>query len=145
MVPNETARFLQAGPELGHWRQVDWRYALGLFTTALVLLGAATLFHLLLPDRPFWANVTALAVTFIWRFGVHKLGFFPWTFGSRERHSSFSLPQAAIEGFAFFVFMLAILAFQRLHVSSFHLILAAISGLVVGTYSGWYSSEKAIS
>jgi hypothetical protein len=145
MATNEAPPYLHADPELGPWRQVDWRYALGLFTTALFLLGAVTLFRLLLPNHSFWANVTAFAVTIGWRFGVDKLGFFPWTFRSRERHSSFSLPQASIEGFAFFVFMLVVLTFQKLNVSSVEIILAAVGGLVVGMYSGWYSPAKPIS
>src|SRR5467141_3262886 len=105
MTTAGTTQFLHADPELGPRRQVEWRYALGLFTTALVFLGAVTIFHLFLPNHPIWINASALAVTFTWRFGVHKMGLFPWAFGGRERHSSFSFPQAAVEGFAYFVFM----------------------------------------
>jgi hypothetical protein len=145
MTTAGTTQFLHADPELGPRRQVEWRYALGLFTTALLLLGARTLFHLLFPNHPFWANVSALAITSVWRFGVHKVGTFLWVFRSRERHSSFSLPQAFIEGFAFFVFMLVVIAFPRLNLSSTGLILSAIGALVVGTYSGWCSPARPIS
>lgn len=139
MATNASSHSLRWNPEDGPWREVDWRYALGMFTTALFLLGAATLFHLLLPNRRLWGNIAALAITFLWRFGAHKVGFFPWTFRIRERRLSFSPPQAVIEGFAIFVFLLVVLIFPRLTVSSTELILAAIGGLAIGIYSGWYS------
>jgi hypothetical protein len=144
MATNETTHSQHGDPELGPWRQIDWRYALGLFTTALFLLGAITLFQLFLPNHPFWAQIIALAVTFVWRLGVHRVGFFPWTFRSRERDSSFSLPQACIEGCAFFVFMLVVLTLHRQNVSPSDIILAATGGLAVGAYSGWYSLAKPI-
>jgi hypothetical protein len=145
MASDESLRSIQTGPELGSWRQVDWGYALGLFTAALVFQGAVTIFHLLLPNHPIWINVSAFAVFFIWRFGVHKMGFFPWAFGSRwgrERRSSFSFPQAVVQGFAYFVFMLVLVTFQKLYVSSVDLIIATVFGIATGTYSGWYTKES---
>src|ERR1700730_7780021 len=135
MPNNANPDSLHVNPGPGLWRELRWRYALGTFTTALFLLGAATLFRLLLPGRPSWANLSALAATFLWRLGVHKIGVFPWTFRSGEDRTSFSLPQALIDGFAFFVFMLVVLIFQSLKVSSSDLALAAIGGLVGGAYS----------
>jgi hypothetical protein len=142
MAPNGTPHS-GIDPEPRSWRQLEWERPLGLFTTALFLLVATTVFHWLLPSHPSWSSVAALAATLLWRFGVHKLGFYSWTFPSRERHSSFSLPQALIEGFAFFIFMLAVFWFSKLELSRFELTLAAIGGLVLGTYSGWYYPTKA--
>lgn len=129
-------------PEPGPRQQLDWQYPLGLITTALFLFVATTVFHLLFPSRPSWSSMAALAATFVWRFGIHKLGLWQWTFRSRERHSTFSIPQALIEGFAFFIFMLAVFWFSKLELSRFELALAAIGGLVLGTYSGWFYPTK---
>jgi hypothetical protein len=56
-----------------------------------------------------------------------------------------SLPQALMEGLAFFVFMVAVLTFPRWTLSSFDLSLAAIGGLAIGMFSGWYYPAKTIS
>src|SRR6266481_3789092 len=89
--------------------RIEWRYALGLITTAFFLLGASVLFGVVIPTHLYIAKWIASMVTFGWLLGVRKLGLFPsgW---DRARGSSFSFLQALIEGFAFFVFMLAVMS-----------------------------------
>jgi hypothetical protein len=145
MVTNTSAQSLQSVPGSGPSRPVDWQYPLGLITTALFYQGAVTLSHSFLPSHRDWAWSVAIAFTFLWRFGVHKAGLFPWRFRHGERYSSYSSIQALAEGFAFFIFMLVLVTLQEHGVDSFGIILAAIAGLAYGAYAGWYSPPKSIS
>ncbi len=124
--------------------RIEWRYALGLITTAFLLLGASALFGVLLPEHLYIAKWIALVVTFGWLLGVRKLGLFPsgW---DRARGSSFSFLQALIEGFAFFVFMLAVRSLGSTRLSLFDYALAAAGGVAIGLYSGTYAPPKQVS
>ncbi len=124
--------------------RIEWRYALGLITTAFFLLGASVLFGVLLPTHLYIAKWIASMVTFGWLLGVRKLGLFPsgW---DRARGSSFSFLQALIEGFAFFVFMLAVMSLGSTRLSLFNYVLAAAGGVAVGLYSGTYAPPKLVS
>jgi hypothetical protein len=132
-------------PGFNPWRQVDWQYALGMFATALLLLGTVALFQWCLPNHTDGAAAAAIGVVFVSRMAAYKLGVLPWRSQKRVWHSIFSLPQALMEGLAFFVFMVAVLTFPRWTLSSFDLSLAAIGGLAIGMFSGWYYPAKTIS
>ena len=123
------------------WSRVEWRYAIGLFTTAFFLCGAVTLFSLLLPSHAALAKSIAVVVVFIWRFVLDRLRIFPADW-SRARGSSFSLLQALIDGFAFFVFFLVIILTLITSFSLREIAFAAVASITYGLYSGSFSLPK---
>ena len=124
--------------------RIEWRYALSLFTTAFFLMGASALLSALLPKHLYIAKWIGLVVTVGWLLGVRKLGIFPSGWG-RARGSSFSFLQALIEGFAFFVFMLAVMNLGSTRPDWFDYALAAAGGVAIGLYSGSYAPPEVVS
>ncbi len=134
VTQNSTASPREKSP-----RTIDWQYPLSLATTGFVLMGAFAFFHLLLPDHPTWGDVLGLCVTFLWRFGVHRTGVFPWA-ATRNEGTAYSfnpLWQGVLNGFGFFIFMLFLLSAtteRRQAPRLFIFVLAVIGGLAVGAF-----------
>ena len=140
-MANETnLRVIHSSSDRGPWSRVEWRYPVGLFTTALFLRGAVTLLQLLLPNHLSTAECIAVAPVFAWRFGLHRLGVFPWDW-SRARGSSFALLQAAMDAAAFFVFMVVLISLVETPLPR-EIEIAAVLALFYGLYGGSFAHPR---
>jgi O-antigen/teichoic acid export membrane protein len=126
----------------GGSRPIDWHGPLDTITASLCILGALAFFRFLIPSHPHLAMLAALASICLWRFGMHRAGILPWESRAGKRGSSFSWRQGLVEGSAFFMLMLALVAFEGDAIRLGSAVFAAIVGLVFGVYGGWYYSGK---
>ncbi len=133
-------RVVHSAPKAGLWSRVEWRFPLGLFTTALFLTGAVTLLDLFLPHRTFTAKCVAVALVFAWRIGLHELGIFPWDW-DRARGTTFSLLQAVLDAAAFFVFLIAVVSLGK-SIAPREMEIAAVLALLYGLYSGSFARPR---
>lgn len=126
-------------------QSIDWKSAVALVTTGLVLRGALALCALLLPSRENLSYGVALLVVFAWRFVVHKAGVFPWPpndLGERRR-SSFSFIQATIDGAAFCILMLCAMPHIFIPIDTFIFVVMILAGTLAGIHGGWYHGQAA--
>jgi hypothetical protein len=145
MATSANQQPFQSDGKSGSSRPIYWQRPLDLVTTAFFLLGTLVFSRFVFSSHGDWIVPVGLAVTFLWRFGVHKAEIFPWNLEMRKRDASFSWRQALVEGASFFVFMIAIFALQGkdAHSSGFAINLAAIGSVLLGVYGGWYSGNTA--
>jgi len=118
-----------------------WQYPLDLTLTGFLLIGASGTFLVLFPSHPDSARLFGLIFTVGWRY-VADIRTFSSPFGQNTpRRKSFSLVQAVADGFAFFIFMIALFgwASQRAIPRPWP---AAIGAIAFGIYSGWYHSPQ---
>ena len=98
-----SAGHLQASTD--HDLTFDWQAPFGLVTTALVLAGATSVLRLVFTGSLKWAEAVAFIFLFCWCYWANKFGLFP---RRRSRYKFPSLPQALLNGFAWFVFFCAL-------------------------------------
>jgi hypothetical protein len=142
MATTTNRQSFQSLPRSSSSRPIDWRGPLDMITASLCLLGALSFSRFFFPSHRHLAMSTAFAGICLWRFGMHKAGILPWKSRTGQRDSTFSWRQGLIEGSAFFMFMLALVAFEGDALRSDSVVIAAIVGLAFGVYGGWYSSGK---
>jgi hypothetical protein len=140
MANSTNLRVVHGAPSSGPWSRVEWRFPLGLFTTALFLRGAVTLLDLLLPHHRLAAEFIAVVLVFAWRAGLHQLGVFPWDW-DRARGLSFSFLQAILDACALFVFMVAVFSLGK-SVLPREIQIAAVFALFYGLYSGSFARPR---
>ena len=125
-------------------RTLDWRYPFWTLTMALVFAGAISVLRMVFAGPLKWAETFGLIAIFCWRYWAYATGLFPSRFNS-YRFRLPSLPQALLNGFAWFVFYLVLLTWTGNLPTSFTWKLAALGALACALLSGGRSGSSSTS